>query len=85
MAHQHIIIILKDGTHLCTCLLLVSRRIICHHYFKLIVENPNALFHMILMQQDGFEMNHGVILKIRLLEYHLKKVRMMIHKKKFFF
>ena len=46
--YQHIIIF-KDGTHLCTCLLLVSHGIICRHYFKLMVENSNALFHVLLM------------------------------------
>jgi len=47
-SYQHIIIF-KDGTHLCTCLLLVSHGIICRHYFKLMVENSNALFHVLLM------------------------------------
>ncbi|GES96856.1 protein FAR1-related sequence 5-like [Rhizophagus clarus] len=47
-SYQHVII-LNDGTHLCTCLLLVSHGIICRHYFKLMIENPNALFHILLM------------------------------------
>ena len=47
-SYQHIVIF-NDGTHLCTCLLLVSHGIICRHYFKLMVENPNALFHIMLM------------------------------------
>ncbi|RHZ47477.1 hypothetical protein Glove_579g33 [Diversispora epigaea] len=46
--YQHIIL-LDDGTHLCTCLLLVSRGIICRHYFKLMIENSGALFHIMLM------------------------------------
>ncbi|GES84294.1 protein FAR-RED IMPAIRED RESPONSE 1-like [Rhizophagus clarus] len=47
-SYQHVII-LNDRTHLCTCLLLVSHGIICRHYFKLMIENPNALFHILLM------------------------------------
>ncbi|GES93824.1 protein FAR1-related sequence 5-like [Rhizophagus clarus] len=47
-SYQHVII-LNDGTHLCTCLLLVSHGIICRHYFKLMIENLNALFHILLM------------------------------------
>ncbi len=47
-SYQHIIIF-EDGTHICTCLLLVSHGIICRHYFKLMVENSNALFHLLLM------------------------------------
>ena len=53
-SYQHIII-LNDGTHLCTCLLLVSRGIVCRHYFKLMVENPNALFHVMLMPTRWFK------------------------------
>uniref|UniRef100_U9TYY9 SWIM-type domain-containing protein n=1 Tax=Rhizophagus irregularis (strain DAOM 181602 / DAOM 197198 / MUCL 43194) TaxID=747089 RepID=U9TYY9_RHIID len=36
-SYQHVIL-LKDGTFLCTCLLLVSRGIVCQHYFKLMEE-----------------------------------------------
>ncbi|RIA86099.1 hypothetical protein C1645_807950 [Glomus cerebriforme] len=43
-SYQHIII-LNDGT----CLLLVSSGIICRHYFKLMVENQHALFHIMLI------------------------------------
>ena len=53
-SYQHIII-LDDGTHLCICLLLVSRGIICRHYFKLMVENPNALFHVMMMPTRWFQ------------------------------
>jgi hypothetical protein len=47
-SYQHIII-LHDETHLCICLLLVSHGIICRHYFKLMIENSNALFYILLM------------------------------------
>ena len=47
-SYQHIIIF-KDGTHLYTCLLLVSHGIICRHYFKLMAENSNALFYVLLI------------------------------------
>jgi hypothetical protein len=53
-SYQHILI-LNDGTHLCTCLLLVSHGIVCRHYFKLMVENPNALFHVMLMPVRWFQ------------------------------
>jgi len=44
-SYQHIII-LENETHIYTCLLLVSHRIVCQHYFKLIVENLTAMFHV---------------------------------------
>ena len=53
-SYQHIII-LYDNTHLCTCLLLVSCEIICRHYFKLMVKNPNALFHVMMMPTRWFQ------------------------------
>ncbi|CAG8605294.1 2647_t:CDS:2 [Scutellospora calospora] len=52
-SYQHIVL-LKDGTHLCTCLLLVLHGIICRHYFKLMVENSNALFHIKMMPTRWF-------------------------------
>ncbi|CAB4494858.1 unnamed protein product [Rhizophagus irregularis] len=54
--YQHIII-LNDGTHLSTCLLLVSHGIICHHYFKLMVENQDAVFHILLMSAKWLQDN----------------------------
>ncbi|CAG8798090.1 9372_t:CDS:2, partial [Dentiscutata erythropus] len=53
-SYQHIIL-LDDNMHLCTCLLLVSCSIICRHYFKLMVENPSALFHVMLMPTRWFQ------------------------------
>ena len=47
-SYQHIVIF-EDDTYICTCLLLVSHGIICRHYFKLMVENSSALFHLLLM------------------------------------
>ena len=55
-SYQHIVI-LNDRTHLCTCLLLVSHGVICRHYFKLMVENPNALFHIMLMSTRWLQDN----------------------------
>ncbi|PKK58904.1 hypothetical protein RhiirC2_871418 [Rhizophagus irregularis] len=45
-SYQHILIF-NDRTHLCTCLLLVSHGIIYRHYFKFMIENSNALFHIV--------------------------------------
>ena len=65
-SYQHIVL-LNDGTHLCTCLLLVSHGIVCRHYFKLMVENSNALFHVMLMPkrwlQDSAWNNIDLVLK----------------------
>ena len=68
-SYQHIIIF-KDGTHLCTCLLLVSHGIICRHYFKLMVENSNALFHVLLMPTKWFQDDIWIVL-MKFLMNHL--------------
>ncbi|GBB84009.1 hypothetical protein RclHR1_10650009 [Rhizophagus clarus] len=47
-SYQHIVTF-EDGIHICTCLLLVSHKIVCRHYFKLMVKNSNVLFHLLLM------------------------------------
>ncbi len=47
-SYQHIIIF-EDSTYICICLLLVSHKIVCQHYFKLIVKNLNTMFHILLM------------------------------------
>ncbi|CAB5344280.1 unnamed protein product [Rhizophagus irregularis] len=55
-SYQHVIL-LKDGTFLCTCLLLVSRGIVCRHYFKLMVEDLSVLFHVMLMPSRWFKID----------------------------
>ncbi|CAB5365982.1 unnamed protein product [Rhizophagus irregularis] len=55
-SYQHVIL-LKDGTFLCTCLLLVSRGIVCQHYFKLMVEDLSVLFHVMLMSSRWFKID----------------------------
>ena len=43
------IIILEDSTYIYICLLLVSYGIVYQHYFKLMVKNSEAMFHVLLM------------------------------------
>ena len=45
---QHVIL-LDDGSHLCTCLWLINRGIICRHFFRVMSYSANAQFHISLI------------------------------------
>ena len=32
----HYVVLLNDGTHLCTCLLLINKGLICRHFFCIV-------------------------------------------------
>jgi len=47
---QHVIL-LDDGSHLCTCLWLINRGIVCRHFFRVVSYSVNAQFHILLIFQ----------------------------------
>jgi hypothetical protein len=47
---QHVIL-LNDGSHLCTCLWLINRGIVCRHFFRVMSYSINAQFHISLIPQ----------------------------------
>src|SRR2546430_17590505 len=50
---QHIIL-LDDGSHLCTCLWLINRGIVCRHFFRVMSYSINAQFHISLIPQRWY-------------------------------
>src|SRR5581483_9497743 len=42
----HYVILLDEGTHLCTCLLLINKRLICRHFFHVGTYSQYAKFHI---------------------------------------
>jgi len=48
------VIILDDGSHLCTCLWLVNRGIVCRHFFRVMSYSSNAQFHIMLIPQRWY-------------------------------
>ena len=45
---QHIIL-LNDSSHLCTCLLLINKGIVCRHFFRVMSYSTNVYFHISLI------------------------------------
>lgn len=45
------VIVLDDGSHLCTCLWLINRGIVCRHFFKVMSYSQSACFHITLIPQ----------------------------------
>jgi hypothetical protein len=42
----HYVILLNEGTHLCTCLLLVNKGLVCRHFFRVGTYSKYATFHV---------------------------------------
>jgi hypothetical protein len=52
---SHYFIVLYNNTeHLCTCLTLINRGFVCHHFFALILSSPNAKFYIALISQHWY-------------------------------
>jgi len=53
---QHVVL-LNDGSHLCTCLWLINRGIVCRHFFRVMSYSTNAQFHISLIPQRWYNNN----------------------------
>lgn len=45
----HYVVLLNDGTHLCTCLLLMNKGLICRHFFRVATYSQSATYHITLI------------------------------------
>lgn len=54
---NHYVILLKDGSHVCTCLLLTNSGVICRHYFKVMMDSNDAKFHISLIPRRWYKEN----------------------------
>ena len=52
---EHFVVLYDDTGHLCTCLTLINRGLICHHFFTVMLVSPNAKFHIGLMPQRWYQ------------------------------
>ena len=43
------IILLQDGSHVCTCLMLINKGIICRHFIKILIKSKSAFFNISLI------------------------------------
>ena len=49
------VIILRNGCHACTCLLLINSGVICRHYFKVMMESNHAKFHINMIPKRWYK------------------------------
>jgi hypothetical protein len=42
----HYVVLLDEGTHLCTCLLLINKGLVCRHFFRVGTYSQHATFHI---------------------------------------
>ncbi|CAB5393350.1 unnamed protein product [Rhizophagus irregularis] len=43
------IILLQDGSHICTCLMLINKGIICRHFIRILTKSASAFFNISLI------------------------------------
>ena len=43
---EHFVVISDNAKHLCTCMLLVSKELVCHHFFSVMTNSDEAMFHI---------------------------------------
>jgi len=65
------VILLNDGSHLCTCLWLINRGIICRHFFRVMSYSKNAQFHISLIPQRWYNNNKYNIKQYEKTRYHI--------------
>ena len=51
---QHFIALYGNAGHLCTCLTLINRGLVCRHFFALMLSSSNAKFHIALVSQRWY-------------------------------
>ncbi|PKY62450.1 hypothetical protein RhiirA4_488924, partial [Rhizophagus irregularis] len=50
----HYVVLLNDGTHLCTCLLLMNKGLICRHFFRVATYSQSAIYHITLISAHWY-------------------------------
>jgi len=52
---KHYVILLKNGSHICSCLSIIQRGIICRHYFQVMLNTSKARFHIRLIPSRWYQ------------------------------
>src|SRR6185436_15332527 len=51
---KHFVILYDNAAHLCTCLTLINRGLVCRHFFAIMLISPIAKFHIQLVPQRWY-------------------------------
>ncbi|RGB29221.1 hypothetical protein C1646_745455 [Rhizophagus diaphanus] len=55
---HHLVILLKNGIYKCSCMSLVTRGIVCRHYFSIMLRTSQAQFHIGFINSHWFITTH---------------------------
>ncbi|CAB4415520.1 unnamed protein product [Rhizophagus irregularis] len=55
---HHLVILLKNGIYKCSCMSLVTRGIVCRHYFSIMLRTSQAQFHIGFINSRWFITTH---------------------------
>ncbi|GBB84345.1 hypothetical protein RclHR1_10970006 [Rhizophagus clarus] len=58
---HHLVILLNNGTYKCSCISPATRGIICRYYFSIMLQTPEAQFHIGFLNQRWLISNHSHI------------------------
>src|SRR5437588_6620993 len=51
---EHFVVLYDNAAHLCTCLTLINRGLVCCHFFATMLISPIAKFHIRLVPQRWY-------------------------------
>ena len=52
----HFVIILFDRSHICTCLMILNRGLVCRHFFQVMIRSQQAQFSIFLIKRRWFKL-----------------------------
>jgi len=52
---KHHVILLKNGSHVCSCLSIIQQGIVCRHYFQVMLNTSEAKFHIRLIPSRWYQ------------------------------
>ncbi|CAB4404692.1 unnamed protein product [Rhizophagus irregularis] len=53
-AIKHYIVLLKNNSHICSCLSTIQQGVVCRHYFQVMLTTSNAKFHIRLISSRWY-------------------------------
>ncbi|CAB4486176.1 unnamed protein product [Rhizophagus irregularis] len=52
---KHYIILLKNDAHMCSCLMVIQKGVVCRHYFQVMLNTCEARFHIRLILSRWYQ------------------------------
>src|SRR2546423_13601119 len=52
---DHYLVIYGNANHLCTCMLLITKGLVCRHFFSVMLSSEKAMFHIGLIPARWYQ------------------------------